>query len=255
MRAITPKALDGGWKCAETARELILAAYDSSRPEPPPFGDYRPYCWDRLISDFLGPTFCEKCAFCEAKGKEYVLTALPFRPLVRCRVLSNGIAIDHPGYFWLAYESYNYVLASDECLEKARAQSRPTPDGGFTIDFPILGVVMREPTPNPADWPGILASEEPLLLDPYNLHRGGPDLTFVPDTCHVYPKTDRGRETRKLFDLNRPSLVQARKDMRDLLLRPLAGKPLEERLRAIRDDTAFSECLRVCAREPERWIR
>ena len=118
--------------------------------------------------------------------------------------------VTHPGYYWLAYEWQNLLLACAKC-------NSPHPDGegdrahqGKLNEFPLATGTPRhaKPGPDPEKWWDELKAEHPLLLHPY----------FDPCEDHfearpngvVRGKTPQGRATIRTCDLNRPELRKDR---------------------------------------------
>src|SRR5207244_3555440 len=71
--------------------------------------------WKGLKELFLNELFHKKCAYCEGKvSGHFPLDAEHYRPkkeVTEGRTRLGG----HPGYFWLAYEWYNLLLACRDC--------------------------------------------------------------------------------------------------------------------------------------------
>jgi hypothetical protein len=168
--------------------------------------------WDAADQAYLNELFHGKCAFCEGKDNGTRIVVRHFRPI-------HGFVLDdstpHLGYFWLAYEWYNLVPACEGCVK--RRDDRNLPLGGAPEGpFPVVGKrVPRLPDdPKPSDdpvefWRRLHEAEEPLSLDPYSRYEFLEDLIFF-ESGHVKGGTDRGRETIRRFDLNRPKLRDAR---------------------------------------------
>ncbi|MFN8192742.1 MAG: hypothetical protein U0R80_00495 [Nocardioidaceae bacterium] len=165
--------------------------------------------------DFLLLATHKKCAYCE--------TFLPpgerkgdvehYRPKGRVRdrhgtivtVMMAGVQVQHPGYFWLAYDYHNLLPVCGACNRRARdeREGRVTGKGDF---FPTLD-----------DWyasdPHGVAQEKPALLNPW-LPEDDPEehLVFDPATGFVAGLTPRGKETEHVLGLNREGLVKERFD-------------------------------------------
>lgn len=155
----------------------------------------------------------KKCAYCE--------TYLPpgerkgdvehYRPKGRVRdrhgkvvrVVSGGVEMDHPGYYWLAYDYRNLLPNCGACNRRAHDAASGTLTGKSDI-FPTLNDVW-------ARAPDEVESEQPALLNPWlddpSLH-----LDFDPVTGKVHGKTERGKETVELLGLNRDGLPEDRRD-------------------------------------------
>jgi uncharacterized protein (TIGR02646 family) len=165
--------------------------------------------WGKLKILFLHRIFHYKCAYCEGRyDAGYPWHVEHYRPkseVSECRSL-----IDHPGYFWLAYEWYNLLLSCGHCntweekSQKTGGKSHPSKSN----EFRIVGKRVTEPGPDPSRWLDELKEEKPLLLNPYF---DDPDehLGFT-EEGEIYGKTDRGKETVEVCNLGRKNLVEAR---------------------------------------------
>lgn len=191
---------------AEEERQALLA----SPPEQRKIKD-KLYKGGR---DFLLTATSKKCAYCE--------TYLPpgerkgdvehFRPKGRVRdrrgvvvtVTLAGQQMQHPGYFWLAYDYRNLLPVCGACNRRARDEREGRLTGKGEI-FPTLD-----------DWyaaePAAVDHEKPSLLNPW-LPEDDPHehLIFDPETGLVIGRTDRGKETVELLGLNRDGLPEERK--------------------------------------------
>jgi uncharacterized protein (TIGR02646 family) len=133
-----------------------------------------------------------KCAYCEAHVEAVSWGDVEhFRPKSRVEEDTN-----HPGYYWLAYETNNLFPCCDRC-NRARAKMN---------HFPVSGPRAMKPEDS-------LHDEEPLLLNPY-LDDPSQHLTFVYDTnaCVVRAEglTEKGKTSIVLYHLNRVELQKLR---------------------------------------------
>ena len=150
------------------------------------------------VKEALTVLFWGKCAYCEAK----VLRGGPldvelFRP--KAGVVENP---DHPGYWWLAMVWEN-MLAS--CVDCNRIRTHEGVRTGKANRFPLEAETHR------AFKPGDEVHEQPMLLDPCN---DDPEKHLIFDSSGtVVSDTDRGKVTISVLGLNRPFLVQARREM------------------------------------------
>lgn len=155
-----------------------------------------------------------KCMFCEgnyAAGAH--LDAEHYRPKGGVTQLNDQThlrqSIDHPGYYWLAYEWHNILLACSKCNGKHPDGEGDKPHPGKLNEFPICGSCrVCLPSSNPEDWWKELQEEKPLLLHPYF---DEPEKHFEARRFGViYGLTEHGRATIETCDLNRPRLRAAR---------------------------------------------
>lgn len=151
----------------------------------------------------------KNCAYCECNVDEgSVLEVEHYRPK---KAIDEDIT--HRGYYWLAWEWSNLVYACSNCNGA----------GGKGNQFPILGTrCTEEPKQNnELDYAQFdansttLLNEQPLLLHP---EIDNPAEHFV---FRSYGKiigiTQRGRETIRICNLNRSPLIEARKELLDVL--------------------------------------
>jgi len=108
--------------------------------------------------------------------------------------------VDHPGYYWLAYEWSNLLPSCSRCNRLTK-----TNDGrrvGKGERFPVMG--------QRAIAPGEEANEQPLFLHPCI---DDPEQHFglEPETGVLFGKTPRGRACVELLDLNREGMLEERK--------------------------------------------
>jgi uncharacterized protein (TIGR02646 family) len=140
----------------------------------------------------LQSTFSDRCAFCgidEATAEE--LAAHRLRP-PQDAVASDG-STSRRHYWWLAYAWKNLYLACSDCRKAQGAK------------FPVERQRARVGTTEGLD------KELPLLLDPC---RDDPEgfLIYL-DSGEVVSREQRGKATIETFDLNRPLLVEQRRQM------------------------------------------
>jgi uncharacterized protein (TIGR02646 family) len=187
---------------AKAKREKLIQAFGE---DPKPQIDDALY---KRYKEYLLKAFNDKCAYCEAvipaaqpgdvehfrpKGR---VVDEQFKP-VRVRYDKWG-EINHPGYFWLAYEWKNLLPS---CIDCNRYRLHGEGGAGKADRFPVAGFR--------ASLPGEEDQEEPLLIDP-TLADPSEHLEFFPDG-KVRAKTKIGEETIDNIGLNiRESLVSER---------------------------------------------
>ena len=132
-----------------------------------------------------------KCCYCESKPLATSSGRIDhFRPKGAVRQYKGGDRI-RPGYYWLAYRWDNLVLACEECnLKKSDC-------------FPL-----RDPEQRARNHLEGLDKESPLLLNPYVAAEPSVHLAFDGAACQ--PRTECGRVTVALLELNRPGLQEER---------------------------------------------
>ncbi len=111
-----------------------------------------------LLKTWLANTSDGKCWYCEAKSPRAPFDVDHFRPKLRITV--DGVKLaGHDGYYWLAYEWWNFRLSCQRC-------NRPEKDDtgvlrGKANEFPVRSEAQRCVLPT-----GQLTTELPRFLDP-----------------------------------------------------------------------------------------
>jgi uncharacterized protein (TIGR02646 family) len=167
---------------------------------------------DKLVELFQG-----KCAFCERLGSEIE----HFRP--RWRASRMGGSIDPGHYWWLASDWENLYLCCRAC--NARKMNF----------FPISGELA-----NPMTYGQALLRERPLLIDPCQ-DNPRDHLEFL-GSGEVIALTEKGAITIKVFQLNEPILVDARRH-RAMVARAICEQSLPPGAGAIPEDAEFRDVL------------
>ena len=135
-----------------------------------------------------------KCCFCEGKFDAFASGDVEhYRPKGAVRQ-DESAAVLKPGYFWLAYTWENLYWCCQTCN---RSHKRDL--------FPLQDRAKRARSDTDC-----LADELPHILDP-----GGPEDPVEHIGFHyelAVPLTDRGKTTIELLGLNRPALIEERRD-------------------------------------------
>ena len=189
-----------------------------SRPEEAIRGErfkFKVYQEFPSVREALVELFHNKCAYCE--------TALPswqpgevshYRP--KSGVVGNEGKYYPQLYYWLANDWNNLLLVCQAC-DAIRFQEWLKLGKGSR--FPLEDESQR------AQQPGEESREKPLLLDPC---LDFPEEHLVFDELgNVYSSTPQGQTTIAVLDLNRPALVEARKE---------AAAKLEMKLKSASED-------------------
>jgi hypothetical protein len=154
-----------------------------------------------------------ECAYCESK----VLPVAPgdvehFRPKSKVEGIS-----DHPGYYWLAYDINNLLPCCEGC-NRARAKMN---------SFPLADETRR----GFSEVQGT-SSEKPLLLNPFT---DNPDahIVFAAPINDVplgraCGRDERGEESVKRYHLNRPDLLERRREAQAAAITDLCRRTLLE---------------------------
>ncbi len=111
-----------------------------------------------LLKKWLASASGHKCWYCEAKSSRAPFDVDHFRPKLGITV--GGVKlVGHTGYYWLAYEWWNFRLSCQRC-------NRPEKDYSGTLhgkanEFPIQDEAHRCQLPT-----GSITTELPRFLDP-----------------------------------------------------------------------------------------
>lgn len=152
------------------------------------------------VTEVLNNIYHNKCAYCEG------LVCEGFTPQVEHYRPKNKLKDDshHSGYYWLAYQWSNLLLACGKCnRNKSNA-------------FPFAGVRVNHPQEDEQQWyvrSSSFEEEKALLLNP-ELDQPEQHFDFKPDGT-IISGTDKGKATINLCNLNRESLKLARKKVLD----------------------------------------
>jgi hypothetical protein len=115
----------------------------------------------------------------------------------------------------LAYEWQNILLACTKC-NSAHPDGESGSHPGKANEFPVSKVRILAPGPDPDKWIDDLLTEEPLLLHPY--FDKAEDHFSIGEFGTLAGKTEKGKSTIKICDLNRPSLREARERSHPVVL-------------------------------------
>jgi len=197
------------WREKAEAELETLRAYAKKMANVEYEGFVAPEIKDSLYKgprDFLMQAFNGKCAFCESR----IDATQPgdvehFRPKgavhnddgTMARFATKaGAERDHPGYFWLAYEWSNLLIACNTCNRSAKRNF-----------FPIDAGCTRALTPDD------IAKEKALFINPL---QEDPSLQLkFEDTGMVIPLGPKGERCVEMLKLNRDALVEERKETYD----------------------------------------
>ncbi len=142
----------------------------------------------------------DKCAFCEAK----IMHITPgdvehFRPKSAVKQ-AGGTTLEFPGYFWLAYDWGNLLLACSNCNRRHKGNL-----------FPLV-----DPKKRCRSHRGKLSQERPLFINPAS-EDPEPHVEFVGETIRPRNGSVRGQTTIDELSLNRTELVEHRLTLLRLL--------------------------------------
>lgn len=153
------------------------------------------------VKEALSSAQHDKCCFCEAKLKHAQFGDVEhFRP----KASAQQSSADSPvmGYYWLAYVWENLYLSCEICNRRHKA-----------CFFPLANPDQRVSSHHQS---ADLDAEQPLFVDP-----GSEDPTAFIEFRREYAApvegNTRGAVTIAALDLNRPDLVERRRDRREPL--------------------------------------
>jgi hypothetical protein len=225
----------------------ISVAHRSSRPE----FSFRQPVWAAIKTFLMTNIFHGKCAYCETQTGQFYYDAEHYRPKGMVTVLADdgesqqritaedesGRAIDHPGYFWLAYEWKNLVPSCKSC----------NGPGGKMTQFPVQqfhvflkrltleeATAMVPPPYQSPTWPGMYylrteqldALEEPLLLHPYLDNENDPrrHIRFgYKGIEYAVNNSPKGLHSIKVFRLGKDTLREERYKIQKRAVTQLTG--------------------------------
>ena len=237
MIHIEPKEPGPGWDnwkkdAHEETQKLIDDANNGKKLK------FKDRIW-RNLKPFLENLFHKKCAYCEGiyEGGAW-MDVEHFRPKGKVTVDHNpgntvkitnpaGKEIDHPGYYWLAYDWRNLLLSCNKCNRGA----------GKMNQFPVAGIrsCCHEDS---------LEVEEPLLLNPYHEKHPGDHIKFALNGV-ISGRTEKGRETIKICNLNREELQTVRQREWEKVKMGLFFKLIgEDNRKLVTDDMEYSAYIR-----------
>lgn len=193
-----------------------------------------------------------KCAFCESRIDHIAPGDVEhFRPKAGYRRHPDG-ALVRPGYYWLAYDWSNLFFCCPLCNQRFKRNHFPLADED------------RRATSHHED----IEREQPLLIHP---ERDDPSnyLEFEQEYIRAIGGNARGQATIRILGLNRPEIVEKRRDAlkslvfliecRDLVAEQVEEAPSPEgrrRLVAIDDRlTWYAEKARSASAEYAAMLR
>ncbi|HFJ9483847.1 hypothetical protein CN439_25020 [Bacillus cereus] len=155
----------------------------------PGYKEFRKSIYNKEIREALAQLFNYKCAYCESKvfHSERIDISL-FRPRTG---VANKEKYNHLYYGWLSFEWENLYLSCQMC-ERAKHNLFPV-NGNRAVYLSSIDEIRK--------------SEDCLLVDPCF---DNPQEHISFDREMAMALSDRGAETIKVFELNRPGLLASR---------------------------------------------
>ena len=196
-------------KC-DIARDKLVS--DVENGKKPKITDlYKDSRMQKIYKSRQGP-FYEKCAYCERDVPMNQGSIEHWRPKGRVTSASNklvkiktnnGTMCAHPGYYWLAYEWQNLLLACGTCNGSLRIEvSGQSQLVGKGTRFPVKRFRAKKM--------GEESRERPLLINPV-MEDPADHMKVDRDTGVMIEKTPRGKICIDIFGLNiREALLEKR---------------------------------------------
>lgn len=149
-----------------------------------------------------GP-FRGKCAYCESYITDFQSPDIEhFRPKGAIKD-KDGNLVDHPGYYWLAYDDTNLLPSCEFCNQPKTLESGKK--AGKHYHFPIKGEYVTRKPRTPYDQPPDLSQEQPLLLNPIDWDpERNPEKHLGVELSNgvMVAKTEEGQRCIDVFGLN-----------------------------------------------------
>lgn len=213
----------------------------------------------RSLKSWLAGLSNEKCWYCEAKISRAPFDVDHFRPKLGITV--DGVKLDgETGYYWLAYEWWNFRLSCQRCNRPERDEAGVL--YGKANEFPLRDEALRCALPTSS-----LADEEPRLLDPCNpqdceLLAHGVDGEVKPSSANEESwEFFRAKYTIRQLGLNAYNSPEARKNVWRVLddLIQLAGdapEVIDQLKKHLSDDQEYSSFYRsaIGTHRDKPWI-
>jgi hypothetical protein len=199
---------------ADLAREATIAEWKAGKKPT-----FQREIWKELKDIFLLSIFHYKCAYCESRHVDgFALHAEHIRP--KGKITEERKEIDHPGYFWIAYEWWNLVPSCASCNSWHTEEDKKRHPGKAN-EFRVAQNRVHSPGDDRSAWREELDAEKPLLLNPYCDHPEN-EIDFE-ENGFPFPKDGsvRGRETIEVCHLDRHSLIEARREQNDKIMKAI----------------------------------
>lgn len=223
IRVVRPSAIPAVLQSKGKAATLALCAAHDSNPTAYAGGqmlfafDSDIYGADQVKSA-LRLAQHEKCCFCESKVSHISYGDVEhYRPKAAFRQKRVG-KLQRPGYYWLAYEWTNLFFCCQLCNQRFKENL-----------FPLANPRQRAKSHH-----DVITKETPLFINPEE--DPSAHLGFRKEYLFAVKNSRRGRTTIEALGLNRPELVERRRDNLAIVLRLAESTKLLEQ--QIQQDTA-----------------
>lgn len=190
---------DGKELCAELC--ALVAEWRAGRTASQPILSFDPAVYgSRAVKGALMTAQHDKCAYCESRVTTTSFGDVEhFRPKGGVRQ-AEGSPLEQPGYYWLAYEWSNLLVACEKCNRALKK-----------CIFPLSNPARRARSPEEP-----LAEEDALLIDPSSCD---PELhiTFDREVPKPLDGSLRGAKTIEVLGLDHERLNEPRRNLLRLL--------------------------------------
>jgi len=181
------------------------------------------------VKSALNEIFHFKCAYCESRyGPTAPVDIEHFRP--KSAVVVQDESLIKPGYYWLASD-WDNLLPS--CIDCNRARIHPQADAGNDPELTgkaNLFPVKRDRRNGSAMNPGVERGEGRLLLNPcrdrpecHLVFRLDAEFVLVQPVRKSRATSRKGRESIRVYGLNRRGLAEERADRRLRIINQLTS--------------------------------
>ena len=138
-----------------------------------------------------------KCCYCESKVRHTGPGTIDhYRPKA-ASLQQAGASFTRPGYYWLAYDWQNLLFECAACNQTHKRNFFP----------------LRDANQRALSHLHSLEKEEPILLDPSNPRDNPSDfILFRDEYAFALEGNLRGQTTIEILALNRPALVEQRRE-------------------------------------------
>lgn len=157
----------------------------------------------KTIKDKLVEIQKNTCCYCETSLVSCTGDVEHYRPKTRYKQSKEDKGFHKPGYFWLAYDWNNLLVACKNCNSK------------YKIDYFPVSDSQKRLTPKGED----NTDEHPLILNPYELKDEEISSHLGFKGAEEYGKTIEGGATVKYCGLDNPILTDDRNKMYSKLQR------------------------------------
>jgi uncharacterized protein (TIGR02646 family) len=168
------------------------------------------------VKELLNSIYNKKCGFCDQQPIGSPAQVEHFRP-------KDGIeGTTHPGYYWLAYEWSNLLLACGNCNSR-KGNNFPISNPANRVAAATLLANGRVDEKTNFILNNPLKPESYILLNP-EIDNPEEHITFLPNGI-IQDLTDRGRESIFHYNLNRDELsINGRKRILDSINKKLSKR-------------------------------